>query len=68
MIDPQTQHELEEKRRRHLEHQEYIKKQVTMDKSIVKVNILRLFKQRLNSILLLIKINIMKHVEEIYCI
>ena len=68
MIDPQTQHELEEKRRRHLEHQEYIKKQVTMDKSIVKVNILRLFKQRLNSILLLIRINILKHVEEIYCI
>ena len=68
MIDPQTQHELEEKRRRHLEHQEYIKKQVTRNKSIVTVNILRLFKQRLNSILLLIRINILKHVEEIYCI
>ena len=28
MIDPDTQKEMEEKRRRHLEHQEYIKKQV----------------------------------------
>ena len=28
MIDPDTQKEMEEKRKRHLEHQEYIKKQV----------------------------------------
>ena len=28
MIDPDTQKEMEEKRRRHLQHQEYIKEQV----------------------------------------
>lgn len=28
VIDPETQKEMEERRRRHLEHQEYIKKQV----------------------------------------